>query len=142
MVRGSRIPPRYEAEHGWRHCHDNRLCVECGAELTGRRRRWCSDECVDAYRIRSDEGYLRLMVHRRDQGVCALCDLDCDELKEKIKDSDRAALKTLRAEIKAIIAKNVAIRSIRLLHLKISPDNFSLTLKTFSNCFKAINISL
>lgn len=54
-------------------------CVWCGAELTGRKQHWCSQECVDQYRSMSDWTLIRRHVERRDHGVCALC--GCDTFK-------------------------------------------------------------
>lgn len=85
--RGSR--PKYEAEHGARYCRDNKLCAECGTGLEGRRTRWCSDECVNEYLIRSDPAHARKMVYRRDRGVCAQCGTDCDEIRSKVRKSDK-----------------------------------------------------
>ena len=40
------------------------------------RRTFCSSECVDEWKIRTDAGHARYMVWRRDQGVCAACGVD------------------------------------------------------------------
>lgn len=87
--RGSR--PKFEAEHGSAYCREHKLCAECGSPLKGRRTRWCSDECVHEYLIRSDPSYARKAVFQRDKGVCAECDLDCDEIRQRVKDADRQA---------------------------------------------------
>jgi 5-methylcytosine-specific restriction endonuclease McrA len=53
------------------------LCRWCQLEILSRRRRtFCSDYCVHAWRLRSDPGYLRDKVYARDKGVCAACALD------------------------------------------------------------------
>jgi len=55
------------------------LCRYCGEEIPkGRRRTFCSDECVHEHRVRSDPGYARNQVEKRDRGVCALCGLDTE----------------------------------------------------------------
>lgn len=51
-------------------------CRQCGEEVPQGRRAWCSQKCVDEHRIRTDAGYVRLLLFRRDKGVCALCGLD------------------------------------------------------------------
>lgn len=52
------------------------LCRRCGAEVTGRRRTFCSAECVHQHRIRTDAAYLRECCWRRDKGICAACGVD------------------------------------------------------------------
>ena len=44
--------------------------------MSGRRRTFCSDECVHQWRLRSSTSYLRKFVLRRDRGICALCGID------------------------------------------------------------------
>jgi 5-methylcytosine-specific restriction endonuclease McrA len=41
-----------------------------------RRRTFCSDDCVHQWRLRSDPGYLRDQVLKRDRGVCKSCRID------------------------------------------------------------------
>jgi len=38
---------------------------------------FCSDWCVEEWRLRSDPGHMRDRVFERDRGVCSLCGLDC-----------------------------------------------------------------
>lgn len=53
------------------------LCRWCELEILARRRRtFCSDFCVHQWRLRSDPGYLREQVFRRDGGRCAGCGAD------------------------------------------------------------------
>jgi 5-methylcytosine-specific restriction protein A len=52
------------------------LCRWCNLEIPERRLTFCSDWCVHEWRLRSDPGYLREQVFRRDRGVCALCQRD------------------------------------------------------------------
>ena len=52
------------------------LCRWCGLEVPLRRLTFCSDWCVDQWRLRTDPGYLREQVFLRDRGVCALCGVD------------------------------------------------------------------
>jgi 5-methylcytosine-specific restriction endonuclease McrA len=49
------------------------LCRRCGIEVTPPRRTFCSDRCVHEWRLRTDAGYLRDQVFRRDRGICADC---------------------------------------------------------------------
>ena len=51
------------------------LCRWCNLEVPQPRRTFCSDWCVQQWRLRSDPGYLRQRVFERDLGVCAICGL-------------------------------------------------------------------
>lgn len=54
-------------------------CSWCGTtELEKGRRSWCSQACVDQYKIRSDPGHIRQLVRQRDRGICAVCGCDAD----------------------------------------------------------------
>jgi 5-methylcytosine-specific restriction enzyme A len=52
------------------------LCRWCNLEVPPRRFTFCSDWCVNEWKLRSDPGYLREQVFRRDRGICALCGCD------------------------------------------------------------------
>lgn len=54
------------------------ICRRCGLEVPERRRTFCSDACVEAWRLRTDPAYLRERVWERDRSVCARCALDTD----------------------------------------------------------------
>jgi 5-methylcytosine-specific restriction protein A len=51
-------------------------CRWCKLEVPPRRFTFCSDFCVNEWRLRTDPGYLREQVFARDRGVCALCAID------------------------------------------------------------------
>lgn len=53
-----------------------RTCTWCGEQVAGRRRQWCSRECVESFQIRIPSIAAR-HVKRRDRGVCFNCDRDC-----------------------------------------------------------------
>lgn len=54
-------------------------CSWCGTtDIPKSRRSWCSEKCVHEYRMRSDPGYVRQLIHKRDKGICALCGCDAD----------------------------------------------------------------
>ena len=53
------------------------LCRWCNLEVPAGRRTFCSDWCVEEWKLRSDPGHLRDRTFERDKGVCALCGLDC-----------------------------------------------------------------
>ena len=58
------------------------LCRQCGQEIPkGRRRTFCSEACVDQWRVRTDPGYARYRVFERDHGICARCGVDTVEVK-------------------------------------------------------------
>ena len=52
------------------------LCRQCGEEVPKGSRTFCSHECVNTWKLKTDPGHVRVMVFARDQGVCALCGLD------------------------------------------------------------------
>ena len=53
------------------------LCRWCNLEVPKGRITFCSDWCVEEWRLRTDTGYVREKVLQRDQGVCAQCGVDC-----------------------------------------------------------------
>ncbi len=57
------------------------LCRQCGQEVPKGRRTFCGDGCVHEWRIRTDPGYVRLEVYKRDKGVCARCGKDSKEIE-------------------------------------------------------------
>jgi len=65
--------------------HGRALCRRCGIEVPTRRRTFCSDACVHEWRLRSDPGYARRAVERRDRGVCAACGLDTRALERDLR---------------------------------------------------------
>jgi 5-methylcytosine-specific restriction protein A len=61
------------------------LCRCCKLEVPAGRRTFCSDWCVDEWRLRTDPGYLRERVFARDKGLCAACKLDTEAEWRRIK---------------------------------------------------------
>ena len=53
------------------------LCRWCNLEVPHGRKTFCSDWCVDEWRLRTDPGYVREKVLERDRGICAHCGVDC-----------------------------------------------------------------
>jgi 5-methylcytosine-specific restriction protein A len=53
------------------------LCRWCNLEVPRGRRTFCSEWCVEEWRLRSDPGHLRERVFERDRGICAACGIDC-----------------------------------------------------------------
>ena len=52
------------------------LCRWCNLEVPAGRQTFCSEYCVNEWRLRTDPGYVRERVFARDRGVCALCAVD------------------------------------------------------------------
>jgi 5-methylcytosine-specific restriction endonuclease McrA len=61
------------------------LCRWCGLEVPKVRRTFCSDYCVNEWRLRTDMGYLRDQVLARDKGICAECGIDTEAEWRRIK---------------------------------------------------------
>jgi 5-methylcytosine-specific restriction enzyme A len=61
------------------------LCRWCSLEVPARRFTFCSDFCVHEWKLRSQPGYLRELILKRDGGVCAHCDLDTIREHRKLK---------------------------------------------------------
>lgn len=61
------------------------LCRRCGTEVPKGRRSWCSVQCVSDHRVESDPSYARFQVGKRDNGICALCRLDCNRLEAMLE---------------------------------------------------------
>ena len=53
------------------------LCRWCSLEVPSNRQTFCSDWCVEEWKLRTNPGHLRERVFERDKGVCAHCGLDC-----------------------------------------------------------------
>lgn len=68
------------------------LCRLCRVEVSGRRIYWCSDACVEHYKVLSDPGYVRGLLFKRDHGVCRLCGLDTVELEERHRVANETSL--------------------------------------------------
>ncbi len=68
-----------------------RFCRRCGKPVPKGRYTFCGPECVDAWKLRTDPGYLRGRVFARDHGVCALCGLDTEALRKDKRKLDYRA---------------------------------------------------
>jgi 5-methylcytosine-specific restriction protein A len=53
-----------------------KLCTWCLQPVGGRRQCWCSDECVEAWRVIHDWTAMRYRVENRDGGICRNCKRD------------------------------------------------------------------
>jgi 5-methylcytosine-specific restriction protein A len=52
------------------------LCRWCSLEVPKGRLTFCSEWCVNEWRLRTNPGYLRDQVLARDKGICAECKID------------------------------------------------------------------
>jgi 5-methylcytosine-specific restriction protein A len=69
------------------------LCRWCNLEVPPKRSTFCSDWCVNEWKLRTQPGYLRDQVFERDRGICAGCGIDCE--------AEIRRLKRVRAEKRA-----------------------------------------
>lgn len=53
------------------------LCRWCNLEVPKGRTTFCSDFCVNEWKLRTNPGYLREQVLERDRGICVQCGIDC-----------------------------------------------------------------
>ncbi len=65
-----RTVPRDQQKTG---ADGKKLCLVCKSGLPSRRSSYCSDECA----YRNTPNWMRNLVRRRDNGICALCGVDC-----------------------------------------------------------------
>lgn len=73
------------------------LCRWCNLEVPRGRITFCSNWCVEEWRLRTDPGYLREKVLERDHGICATCGVDCLAAERHIRRlRGGARLKALR----------------------------------------------
>ena len=89
---------RARVKIGGRASERTGLCRWCGCGVPRGRRTFCSPECVHQWRLRTDPGYLREQVFRRDRGVCALCGLDAETLRKDKRKLDYAARRVFERE--------------------------------------------
>jgi 5-methylcytosine-specific restriction enzyme A len=82
---------RYLENRGWvdpeslpLNAQGFRECRYCHGSVKPPKRTFCSKECVHEHRLRSDGTYLRAMVFKRDQGICAICGIDCKETAREL----------------------------------------------------------
>lgn len=66
-------------ETGTRHCR------WCGTGVRPPRLTFCGDPCVHEWKLRASGSYVRMLVHRRDRGVCAGCGLDTESLYRRLR---------------------------------------------------------
>ena len=58
-------------------------CQECGKPTEpGKLPKWWHPDCLEAYLVRSDPAHARKATIARDKGVCAICTVDTERLKQ------------------------------------------------------------
>lgn len=51
----------------------HRECTWCGQQVAKYRSKWCSDQCVENFKLRCDSAYQARIVLKRDLGICQIC---------------------------------------------------------------------
>jgi len=75
------------------------ICRWCGEEVPAGRRTFCGESCIHEWRLRTDPGYLRECVEKRDQGICAACGLDTLEFYHRFQKLSAGKRKQLRGKL-------------------------------------------
>ena len=61
------------------------LCRWCKKECLGKRRTYCSQDCIDEWLLRSRSEVAAQKVFERDRGICAVCGVDCELLFRQLR---------------------------------------------------------
>lgn len=61
------------------------FCRWCSKEVPAGRRSFCGKECIHEWKIRSQPGYARKQVFKRDGGMCKLCSLDTEKIVKRLE---------------------------------------------------------
>lgn len=93
------------------------LCRWCGTEVPAGRATWCSDRCVQEYRIRSSASAMRYAIWKRDQGKCALCKTDTEAIKRTLFRHEQV----LHSLLEPILSK-LAVKRGTFIHLLNAAD--------------------
>lgn len=83
MTTGTRHPPRH-IDHRALRPPQKGVCRWCGGKVGRGRRTWCSQKCVDDYRIRAEPSYASHLVGKRDGGICRACGMDTCKLERTL----------------------------------------------------------
>lgn len=82
-----------------RGAHGRRLCRWCQVEVPRGRISFCSEPCVEEYKIRRSAGDARRRVEKRDHGICARC--GCDTLMlARVLNAARSSINTLKPPLR------------------------------------------
>lgn len=61
------------------------LCRQCNEEVPKGRFSFCSDPCVDTWKLKTNPAIQTQFLLGRDRGICQLCQLDCIGLLGQLK---------------------------------------------------------
>jgi 5-methylcytosine-specific restriction protein A len=61
------------------------VCRWCRGIVRPPRRTFCGDACVHEWKLRSDPGYVRQAIWKRDGGVCRICGFDVGRAERQWK---------------------------------------------------------
>lgn len=76
-----------------------KLCYNCRGPLPKGRRYNCSAECSEEWRAKTSPSYMRFLLRRRDQGICALCSVDTLALRKAYRElPDQQTREAFRTE--------------------------------------------
>jgi len=94
---------RTSSKAGW--CNQNKLpkgpngrnlCRQCSVEVPKGRLTFCSDGCVDEWKIKTNPGHVRRLVFKRDHGICCLCGRDTVALDHELKQLRQQVVGTIK----------------------------------------------
>ncbi|KAA6460443.1 HNH endonuclease [Acidobacteria bacterium AB60] len=71
------------------------LCRWCSLEVPKGRYTFCSEDCVHEWKLRTQPGYVREQVFKRDKGFCSSCRLDTLAEARRLRYSRGAARRAL-----------------------------------------------
>ena len=93
-MKGGRVIPAAlpQGENGFA------LCRWCKTEVRPPRRTFCSAACVTEHRMRTNPGFLKTLVYRRDKGICAFCNTDTKKVAKEIRSAEYEDVKVLRKQ--------------------------------------------
>lgn len=68
------------------------LCRKCNVEVPKGRITFCSEECIHEWKLRTQPGYVRDQIRKRDHGICVICKVDTIELKKNFFEPNVSSL--------------------------------------------------
>lgn len=75
------------------------VCRVCDEPTKDRRNTFCSYECRDAFNMVHSTPYIRMRVFERDTGICAECEINCNQLERRVYGYSSMVKKIYRTEI-------------------------------------------
>ncbi len=74
-----------------RHGPATRLCRWCRTDVPKGRIWWCSEKCVQEFKLKHDWTYIKGLVWERDHGKCAICGLETEKARREYREAVVAA---------------------------------------------------